>query len=101
MVLICVALSFRREDPPEQPVAREIWCVGTGIKEQSIGSAVVTAIAEIRIPQAGYYDCVVVRIGERPEKSSGVRVKSVDFAVFDIADQDGVAEVAEMGWRAD
>src|SRR5437879_2893795 len=101
MVLILVALSFRREDHPEQPVAREIWCVGTGIKEQLIGSAVVTAIAERQIPQAGYYDRVLVRVRERAEKRSGVRVKGVDFAFFDVANEKHITESTEMGGRAD
>src|SRR5215470_16413526 len=101
MALISVALSSGRADYAEQPVAGGVRCVETGIKEQLIGSAVVATIAERQVPQAGYYDGVVVRIGERAEKGSGVRVKGVDFAVFDIADQQGVAELAEMGWRAD
>ena len=97
MGLISVALSSLREDYAEQPVAGGVRCVETGIKEQLIGSAVVAAIAERQVPQAGYYDWVVVRIGERAEKGSSVRVKRVDFAVFDIADQEGVAELTEMG----
>ena len=100
MVLISVALTSGREDYAQQSIAGEVRYVGTGIKEQLIGSAAVAVTAKRQVPQAGYYYDVVVRIGEGAEKGSGVRVKGVDFAVFDIADQEGVAEVAEMGWRA-
>ncbi len=100
MRLICIPWSFRREDYAEQPLAGEVRRGGTGIKEQLIGFAVVTATAERQVPQARFYYCVVVRIGERAEKSSGVRIKGVDFAILDIHNEQHIAEPAEMGRRA-
>src|SRR5262249_26459458 len=72
--------------------------VGPGIEEELVGPAVeVAAAAKGQIPQAGDGNRRPVRVPQRTEEGAGDRVEGVDVAgAFHVADQDVVAEPAEM-----
>jgi hypothetical protein len=91
----------RRLNDAEEAIPGRIGHIRSTIKEQFLGLAIVLlVVGKDKVPQAGDRDRRSVRMLELTEISSRGRIEGVDVAVsLDVADQDVVAEPAEIGWR--
>src|SRR6516162_3031513 len=96
-------LAARGEDPAEEAVARRIGGIGARVEVKLLAQAIVGATAaEGQVPQASDRDRCPVRLLQGTEERSCGRVKDVDVPVsLHVADQDIVAERAELGRSLD
>ncbi len=68
-----------------------------GGEEELVGFACGETIAELQGPQVIDLDCNTPGIFERTEGLARIRIESIDAAVPEIADQQGIAKLAEIG----
>ena len=88
-----------RRDAADDAVAFTIW---PGAKEERRNKfAVNPGDVEIQGPQAIHHDGIAHGVGQGPEEGAGMGVEGIDDAVAEIADQQRVAELAEMFRRLD
>ena len=100
LVLIIVVLVFR-QDLPEQAIAREIDRIRTGIEEKLVRRAIGSAPApKGEVPQSRNHQRIAIGMTDGAQKSSGLWIEGIDFSVLDIANQQRMAELAEVGQSA-